>query len=70
MTKDKIINHGNGLIEYINYHGNGLICDHYSKLNNELHGECRRYNKYGRLYAHNYYKNKKQEGERLEYKYL
>jgi len=65
--KDKRIDHGQGLVEYIWYWDNGNIRNHYTMLNNEIYGEFRCYNKNGILYAHTYYKKGKRGGECLEY---
>jgi len=68
--KNKQINHGQGLIEYIGYFNNDKIFYHRTKLNGKYHGEYRVYNLEGKMkYYDCYYKNGWREGECIKYKY-
>jgi len=66
--KNKIIDHGNGLIEHTTYYHNGNIRFHYTTLNSRFHGECIYYYDNGDLCYHDYRKNDQLEGEELAYK--
>jgi len=67
--KNKIINHGNGLVEYIRYWNSGNIRSHYPLLNGKCHGEFRVYNEDGTLGYHDYNINEEVQGEKLKYFY-
>jgi len=69
MKEDKTIDHGNGLVEYIQYYHDGKLQSHYSKLNGKVYGEFRVYLNNGDLYYHDYFKNGEVEGEQIIYKY-
>jgi len=67
MNVNKIINHGNGLMEYIQHWNDDNIGEHYTMLNGKLYGEYKSYHHNGKLWFHSYYKNGKIEGEQLGY---
>jgi len=80
----KIIDHGNGLIEWMYYYINGNLWQrltrlnnksydtlyvHFIELNGKRHGEYKLYNFNGKLMIHSYNIKDELEGERLEYIY-
>jgi len=67
MENMNIIEHGNGLVEYVEYCFNGLIFLHHFELNGKKHGELREYNDNGKLYIQCHYLNDKLHGEYIHY---
>jgi len=64
--KDKRIDHGGGLIEYIIHRLDGELFQHYTKLNNKFHGEYKHYYRC-KSFVHQIYVNGTQEGQYREY---
>jgi len=65
--KDKTIDLGSTLVEYITHFADGSIWFHFTTLNGKIHGEYIYYNSVGRLRLHEYWENGNREGERIEY---